>query len=289
MVSDGKGKSSGLSARAQRVLNDLAQEGAFARWDGMAQPPLWRVVAQQRGVSLARSAFAKALGDDLVSAGSLCVQRARGSGLRLTITAAGRAALARAKAPPPGIDPFQVQHAPFHESVIDTGSGVQSVTLNSAESPMLWLHRRRGADGQPLLCVAQFAAGERFRADLTYAGALPQVTANWSSLTRNSGAAALPPTFSEARLAARQRLDRAIAELDAEMTGVMIDICGFLKGLGQIEHERCWPRRSARVVLLRALTILSRHYGLTAESGNVHPVPRHWGAANYRPLLHPPG
>ena len=270
----------------QRILVELAQEGAFARWDNLANPPLWRVVAKMQGINLARAAFAKHLADDLVSAGALKLLRQRSTSPKLVITDAGRARLARALAPQ-DCEPFQAQHALLQEATVMHETGAQRVILNSAESPMLWLHHRRDAAGHPLISALEFAAGERFRADLTYAGTLPHVTANWSSVARNSGFDAAPQAFSEARLAARQRLARAIAELDPEMTNIMIDVCGFLKGLGQIEQELGWPKRSARHVLSGALKRLVDHYGLAPKPAR--PKLRHYGTDDYRPLLHAPG
>lgn len=276
-----------VTARNLRVLTEMAQTGAFARWDSNAKPPLWRVVSQKQGISLARAAFDKQMADELVSAGSLCGLRHRG-GPRLVITDPGRAALARALAPP-DLDPFQAQHVLLQDAVIEHEASLQRVTINGAESPMLWLYRRRDAAGQPLISAAQFAAAERFRADLTFAGALPQVTANWSPVAQNTRGGTAPLAFSETRLAARQRLDRAMTQLNPEMTGVMIDICGFLKSLGQIEQDRGWTKRTARHVLSRALLILAEHYGLSPKVARMRPGMRHWGAPHYRPVLRVPG
>ena len=93
--------------------------------------------------------------------------------------------------------------------------------------------------------------------------------------------------MAENLVAARQRVDRALAAAGPDLAGILVDVCGFLKGLELIEQERGWPRRSAKVALNFALAAIARHYGLSvsargpARSAGL----RHWGSEDYRPQI----
>jgi len=58
---------------------------------------------------------------------------------------------------------------------------------------------------------------------------------------------------------------RALAEIDRALprdcAGVVFDVCGLLKGLQEVERDRGWPRRSAKLVLRIGLEQLAQHYG----------------------------
>jgi hypothetical protein len=156
--------------------------------------------------------------------------------------------------------------------------------MNDRESPLLWLHRRRGKDGRPQISEAEFAAGERFRADITLAGMLPRTTMNWDAAFTPDEARAGPRDVagaSDAALAARQRVRLACDRLGPELSGLAIDVCGFLKGLDCVETERRWPPRSAKVVLRVALAALAAHYGLDRRARP--PGLRSWQAPGARP------
>ncbi|WP_371345245.1 DUF6456 domain-containing protein [Ancylobacter sp. IITR112] len=141
------------------------------------------------------------------------------------------------------------------------------VAVDLEESPLGWLARRRGRDGRCFIAPLQLLAGERLRADFTRAGMAPRVTANWEAATRTDRAGAgAGLNASEAMLAARQRLARAMDAVGPEFAGLLLDVCGFLKGLEQVEQERGWPARTAKVVLALGLDRLARHYGLSAAA-----------------------
>jgi hypothetical protein len=203
------------------------------------------------------------------------------------ISAAGRAWVKRAFAQG---DAFQAQHAALRPEVRETENGAkQAVIVNDAESPLAWLARRKDKSGAPLIASCQFAAGERLRADYTYAALTPRVTASYSSTAgRRSGNGNDAAHISDTVLTARQRVARALAAVGPELAGVLVDVCCHLKGLEEAEKEEGWPQRSGKVILQLALTRLARHYGLISEAGALGSLRRrlqHWGTSDYRPQI----
>lgn len=203
---------------------------------------------------------------------------ARGPDGKLAVTEPGRAHLARLELTRNGLDPFVGQHLNLTCEEIQTAAGRTAIAVDANESPLAWLARRKRRDGRALIEPIQLQAGERLRADFTRAQLMPRITANWTASVaqdRRSGGAGL--TFSEAATAARQRVRRALDTVGPEFTGLLIDVCCFLKGLEDVERERGWPPRSAKVVLQLGLDRLARHYGYSAEArGAGHAAVRTW-------------
>ncbi|MBX3581275.1 MAG: hypothetical protein KF810_05220 [Rhizobiaceae bacterium] len=168
-------------------------------------------------------------------------------------------------------------------AIVEVDERKVSVAVNLAESPLALLMRRKGKSGQAFLSEAEFQAGERLRADYTQAQIMPRLGANWeasvSSRRRGGGIADL----TDAALGARMRVERACQAVGPELSGLLIDVCCFLKGMEAVEMERQWPARSAKVLLKTALGILSRHYA-PGQSPSQRKVV-HWGATDYRPSI----
>lgn len=202
-------------------------------------------------------------------------------GVRLS--AEGRAAARREAS---AVDPFQGQHRELDTIILDTVAGQHVALVNLSESPLSQLVRRKTKAGEPFLSRSEFAAGERLRSDYTRGQIMPRMGANWvasvSSGKRGAGGGVVDLT--DAALAARQRVDLAIEAVGPELSGVLIDVCCFLKGLELVEAERNWPVRSAKIVLKSALGVLARHYNPGAGSHRGRRV-LHWGAEDYRPKL----
>lgn len=194
----------------------------------------------------------------------------RDAGGTLRITQSGRAHLARLAPAPrtePAVSPFVRQHCRLEERDLVGDGGRARVLVNETESPLAWLARRKGKHGQALIEPHQFLAGERLRADFTLAQMMPRTTSNWESPVasgRRAGGAEV--TASDTMVAARQRLQRALEASGPEFSGLLLDVCCFLKRLEESERERRWPPRSAKIVLQLGLERLARHYGLSRQT-----------------------
>jgi hypothetical protein len=177
-----------------------------------------------------------------------------------------RKACARSIASDGGIDAVRAQHLELERRQIRDESGFSEVTVDDAESPLVWLAKRKGRDGRALVEPVQLLAGERLRGEFTRANLMPRITANWSASVADGPRGASPGTFTETMIGARQRVRAALDAVGPEFSGLLLDVCCFLKRLEQIETERSWPSRSAKVVLQLGLDRLARHYGLRAEA-----------------------
>ena len=252
----------------EQLRRHLERPGAFAALSplGCGRIALYRDAA---GTTLGAGHVAPAAAEALVAEG---LAAWAGEGVRRRLVAAAAPAAGQALA----------------SRVMIVDGIAQAVLVDERESPLLWLHRRPGKDGKPQISAMEFAAGERFRADLTLAQMLPRTTMNWdvslASGDRGSGGRD-PAGASDASLAARHRVRQACDRLGPELSGLAIDVCGFLKGLAQVERERKWPARSAKIMLRLALASLAGHYGLDRQDRPQRRPAAVWRAEDARPAF----
>jgi Domain of unknown function (DUF6456) len=144
-----KQSDSGIGKSAQRLLARLAAAGGSLEQCTLAalRPPA-------------------ASDADILIANDLAV---RGPDGALDITPVGRSHLARIEIARSGaeIDPFLAQHLDLARTELATATGRARVDMDTAESPLVWLARRKGRDGRALIEPVQLQAGERLRADFT--------------------------------------------------------------------------------------------------------------------------
>jgi hypothetical protein len=262
--------------RLQRYLRLLAKRPAALRETG--DPATWLLeFPGERSVRLARADC-----EQMRGRGWLDLEPRDGA-MRIGITEEGRAALRRSEG-----GGFAAQHRHLRGGEVSRDGRREGVVVNDDESPLSSLARLRGGDGQPWLDKAEAAAGERLRADFERALLQPRVTASWdfsraakSGKGGRNGAADL----SDGALAARERVHRAIEAVGPELGGALLDMCCFLKGLEQVERERGWPRRSAKLMLKTALAMLDRHYHPPQPGARHGRRILHWGADGFRPSL----
>lgn len=196
------------------------------------------------------------------------------------LPAPGRAALKRWMSG--GEDAFAAQHR--HMEMRKDGEG-GLIGVNLAESPLTALGRLKRHDGSHWFGSNLVAAGDRLRTDFTKGLMTPAVTSRWEpaasrgNTARSSGIADL----TDAALAARLRVSRAVEAVGPELAGLLIDVCCYLKGLETVERERHWPQRSAKLLLRAGLQMLARHYEPPCRDGSAHI--RNWGGENYRPEI----
>ena len=200
---------------------------------------------------------------------------------RILLTDVGAACLKRINS---GV--FADQHRELESQTVKVGDLLQAVRRNTAESPLSSLFRQRQGK-KSWLSPAEFDAGERLRSDFEFSQLMPRITSSWDPAS-NVGHANVSRThednLSDRVLGARQRLQNALSDVGPEFSSVLLDICCFLKGLEQVEREKQWPRRSAKLLLKSALSALARHYNPTSEDAT-QPNILHWAEGEYRPKM----
>ncbi len=190
-----------------------------------------------------------------------------------------------------GADPFLVQHRIEATHHIENNDGhMERLCVNEGEDPLGWLHARKARDGKRLISDVQLEAGLRLRRDFTLGHFAPGITMSWQSTSQGSrrkrAHRAAGVDLSDNALAARQRFRRSLDAVGPELSGVLVDICCFLKGLEDAEKLNGWPQRSGKLVLQMALSALARHYGLLKEhAGSRRTKISHWGVHDYRPEI----
>ena len=179
------------------------------------------------------------------------------SGSEISLTDTGR----RAARDPASFD-FTTAMRRCEPGSLSEGGTTRTVNRMTCESPIDNLRKRRSKTGEPYLSAAEWSAGDRLRQDFTMGQMLPSIGMRWSlePASTKGGAGGGKAEITDNAMAARQRVERALEAVGPEFSGLLVDVCCFLKGLEQVEAERNWPQRSAKLLLKTGLSVLARHY-----------------------------
>jgi hypothetical protein len=134
----------------------------------------------------------------------------------------------------------------------------QSLTVNLAESPLAWLHKRA------LINDRHLQAGEILRSDYERAALGPRVTMRWENVpkTKIRRAAPAPMNQTEQMIFAKDRFDNAMAALGPDLDDIAWRVICACEAMPNAEREMGWPARSGKLVLRIALDRLAAHYRL---------------------------
>lgn len=132
---------------------------------------------------------------------------------------------------------------------------------NLADSPLARL--AQGAGGEPaFLDRHHVEAGERVRRLAERARLNPRMTMSYSAAHVAGGGPGHATEIGDLAADARRALNALWRVLPADCAGVVMDVCVMEKGLQQVEQDRHWPRRSAKLVLRIGLEQLAGHFEL---------------------------
>ncbi len=129
--------------------------------------------------------------------------------------------------------------------------------VNLGESPVSWLHARG------ILQRRQFEAAEAIRADWERAAMGARVTMDWDSAAapsrqRRAAAPRHDPTLRE--VAARDRLNGALAAAGPGLSDILWRVVCACEGLAAAEQALGWPMRAGKLVLGFALDRVADYY-----------------------------
>jgi hypothetical protein len=145
---------------------------------------------------------------------------------------------------------------PRRGAIRSGGKPRRTVTVNLAESPLVWLHARGHLSDRLL------DAGEALRADYERAQLSPNVTMRWDLVrVKSTGERGL--SASERQVAARQRFDGAIKAAGRGLEDILWRVVCAGEALPEAEKTLGWPARSGKLVLRIALERVAEFYRIT--------------------------
>lgn len=169
----------------------------------------------------------------------------------------------------------------------ELASGGQGITINLLEGPLARLAIGRG--GEPAFLLAFHLESAKRIQMLTHSAQMVQRTTMSYDPARVGGKSGRMPAdndLKESAIDAGRKLNQCLALLPKDCAGVVLDVCGFQKGLQLVELERRWPRRSAKLVLRIGLEQVAAHFGISpVATGKSVKQAKFWMEPGVRPDL----
>lgn len=165
-------------------------------------------------------------------------------------------------APAPALAPGRPGFEAGERIVLAADGRATRHVVNLGESPILWLHRRKDADGRPFLTAAQAAAGERLRLEAEIALKGPSLTMRWDALPRAGGGSSARVEPSDRALAAARRVETALAACGPRLRPMVEQICIHGTALQLAERDLGVKKREGKLILTQGLSALAAHYGI---------------------------
>ncbi len=248
----------------------------------------WQVLSPRNGWRRPVLTVAAEVGELLLRANLIVAENEAAGRFRLAPATADREAVQDALIA--ALTPAEARRLRRQRTVHEEGGRPRTVLATGAESPLEWLARRKDAKGRPYLDPAEVTAGERLRADYEAACLSPRVTMIWDATIsvrekrRTCRFGHDPADVSERALAARRRVDAALAVVGPGLSDILVEVVCLASGLEAAERRLGWPRRSARLVLKFALMRLAAHYGMLKKEKHAC-LSRilHWGLPDHVP------
>jgi hypothetical protein len=245
------------------LLSALARPGAVLTVSANAEDPVATVLTHRASAEAPSGAFPA---DDVEAAAKRGWIEAASDGWGWKLSRAGAALVRAARTTAAVARAAAVRPVTAVKRAVDRSRETRAASGREAGGSLAWLHSRRDKDGQPMISAEQLAAGERLAGDLWRARMTPRVTSVWTGVPGDAGSRRIAPgmgvDIADTVIAAKVRVERALRAVGPEFAGPLIDVCGHMLGLDDIERINSLPMRSGKMLLRTALTRLARHYGL---------------------------
>ncbi|WP_332660270.1 DUF6456 domain-containing protein [Brevundimonas sp.] len=146
-------------------------------------------------------------------------------------------------------------------AVAEEDGALTSRRANLGQSAVVWLARRRDADGRPWLTPREVAAAHRLTRDAEAALRGPSVTMRWDALPRAGAGGDAPGRAGPgaSAMAAGARVEAALSACGAAR-GLVEAICIRASALQAAERDLGLGRRRGRALLKSGLAALADHY-----------------------------